>query len=94
MRGCRRRRCWRNGSGCRARSSSGLRLTRHGANSGAKALTVTGTMSIVGDSIYDSGLLRAGALPVMFDVTRVLSTIGTWGLNPGRSRPLKTTTRT
>jgi hypothetical protein len=53
-------------------------LARHGANSGAKALTVIGSMLAGGDSIDDTGLLRAGALPVLFDVTRAPSTIGTW----------------
>ncbi|WAX58330.1 IS1380 family transposase [Jatrophihabitans cynanchi] len=55
-----------------------LRLGRHGANSGAKALTVIGAMLAGGDSIDDTGLLRAGALPKLFDVTRAPSTIGTW----------------
>ncbi len=55
-----------------------LRLARHGANSGAKALTVIGSMLAGGDSIEDTELLRAGALPVLFDDTRAPSTIGTW----------------
>ena len=53
-------------------------LARHGANSGAKALTVIASMLAGGDSIDDTGLLRAGALPVLFDDTRAPSTIGTW----------------
>ena len=55
-----------------------LRLDAHGANSGAKALTVIGSMLAGGDSIDDTGLLRAGALPALFDDTRAPSTIGTW----------------
>jgi hypothetical protein len=55
-----------------------LRLGAHGANSGAKALTVIGSMLAGGDSIDDTGLLRAGALPALFDDTRAPSTIGTW----------------
>jgi hypothetical protein len=55
-----------------------LTLGRHGANSGTKALTVIGSMLAGGDSIDDVGLLRAGALPQLFDLTRAPSTIGTW----------------
>ena len=55
-----------------------LRLGAHGANSGAKALTVIGSMLAGGDSIDDTALLRAGALPALFDDTRAPSTIGTW----------------
>src|SRR5512132_3052041 len=55
-----------------------LSLPRHGANSGTKALTVIGSMLAGGDSIDDTGLLRAGALPELFDLTRAPSTIGTW----------------
>jgi len=55
-----------------------VRLARHGANGGAKALTVIGSMLAGGDSIDDAALLRAGALPVLFDDTRAPSTIGTW----------------
>ena len=55
-----------------------VRLARHGANSGAKALTVIASMLAGGDSIDDTGLLRAGALPQLFDVTRAPSTVGTW----------------
>jgi hypothetical protein len=55
-----------------------LTLARHGANSGAKALTVIGSMLAGGDSIDDTGLLRAGALPALFDDTRAPSTVGTW----------------
>ena len=53
-------------------------LARHGANSGAKALTVIASMLAGGDSIDDTALLRAGALPLLFDDTRAPSTIGTW----------------
>jgi hypothetical protein len=38
-----------------------LGLSQHGANSGAKALTVIGSMLAGGDSIDDTALLRAGA---------------------------------
>lgn len=55
-----------------------LTLARHGANSGIKALTVVGSMLAGGDSIDDTGLLRAGALPRLFDLTRAPSTVGTW----------------
>jgi Transposase DDE domain group 1 len=55
-----------------------VRLARHGANSGAKALTVIGSMLAGGDSIDDTALLRTGALPALFDVTRAPSTVGTW----------------
>jgi hypothetical protein len=55
-----------------------LTLARHGANSGTKALTVIGSMVAGGDSIDDTDLLRAGALPQLFDMTRAPSTVGTW----------------
>ncbi|MEO8748963.1 MAG: IS1380 family transposase [Allobranchiibius sp.] len=55
-----------------------LTLARHGANSGVKALTVIGSMLAGGDSIDDTALLRAGALPRLFDATRAPSTVGTW----------------
>jgi hypothetical protein len=55
-----------------------LTLARHGANSGAKALTVIASMLAGGDSIDDTDLLRAGALPALFDDTRAPSTVGTW----------------
>ena len=55
-----------------------LHLGEHGANSGAKALTVIGSMLAGGDSIDDTALLRAGALGELFDDTRAPSTIGTW----------------
>ena len=55
-----------------------LTLARHGANSGTKALTVIGSMLAGGDSIDDTDLLRAGALPELFDLTRAPSTVGTW----------------
>jgi hypothetical protein len=55
-----------------------LRLARHGANSGTKALTVIASMLAGGDSIDDTDLLRAGALPKLFDQGRAPSTVGTW----------------
>jgi hypothetical protein len=55
-----------------------LRLASHGANSGAKALTVIGAMLAGGDSIDDTAVLRAGAAGVLFDGTRAPSTVGSW----------------
>ncbi len=55
-----------------------LRLGVHGANSGAKALTVIGSMLAGGDSIDDTALLRAGAAGELFDTTRAPSTVGSW----------------
>ncbi len=55
-----------------------VRLGGHGANSGAKALTVIGSMLAGGDSVEDTALLRAGAAGELFDDTRAPSTIGTW----------------
>ena len=55
-----------------------VRLAEHGANSGTKALSVVGAMLAGGDSIDDIALLRAGAMPELFDQTRAPSTIGTW----------------
>ena len=55
-----------------------LRLARHGANSGAKALTVIGAMLAGGDSIDDTAVLRAGAAGSLFDGTRAPSTVGSW----------------
>jgi hypothetical protein len=55
-----------------------LRLASEGANSGAKALTVVGSMLAGGDSIDDTALLRAGASVRVFDDTRAPSTIGAW----------------
>ena len=40
---------------------SRLRLAKHGANSGSKALSVIGSMLVGGDSIDDVAVLRAGA---------------------------------
>ncbi|MDP9397636.1 MAG: IS1380 family transposase [Actinomycetota bacterium] len=57
---------------------SRVRLARHGANSGAKALTVLGSMLAGGDSIDDVGVLRAGAAAELFDATRAPSTVGSW----------------
>jgi hypothetical protein len=55
-----------------------LRLARHGANSGAKALTVLGSMLAGGDSIGDVAVLRSGAAGSLFDSTRAPSTVGSW----------------
>ena len=55
-----------------------LHLATHGANSGAKALTVIGSMLIGGDSIDDVAVLRAGAAGSLFDGTRAPSTVGSW----------------
>ena len=55
-----------------------LTLPRHGANGGVKAMTVIGSMLAGGDSIDDTSLLRSGALPRLFDLSRAPSTIGTW----------------
>jgi hypothetical protein len=55
-----------------------VRLAEHGANCGTKALSVVGSMLAGGDSIDDIALLRAGAMPELFDRTRAPSTIGTW----------------
>ncbi len=55
-----------------------LTLARHGANSGTKALIAIGSMLAGGDSIDDTALLRAGALPELFDAIRAPSTIGSW----------------
>ena len=50
-----------------------VRLAEHGANSGTKALSVVGAMLAGGDSIDDIALLRAGAMPELFDQTRAPS---------------------
>ena len=55
-----------------------LVLAAHGANSGAKALTVIGSMLAKGDSIDDTAIVRAGAAGTLFDATRAPSTIGSW----------------
>jgi hypothetical protein len=55
-----------------------LVLAAHGANSGAKALTVIGPMLAKGDSIDDTAIVRAGAAGTLFDATRAPSTIGSW----------------
>jgi hypothetical protein len=55
-----------------------LQPARHGANSGAKALTVIGAMLTGGDSIDDVAVLRAGATGALFDGTRAPSTVGSW----------------
>jgi len=55
-----------------------LHVATHGANSGAKALTVIGSMLAGGDSIDDVAVLRAGAAGALFDGTRAPSTVGSW----------------
>jgi hypothetical protein len=55
-----------------------VRLARHGANSGTKALTVVGSMLLGGDSVADTALLQAGATGELFDRLRAPSTIGSW----------------
>jgi len=55
-----------------------LRLASHGANSGAKAVSVIGAMLAGGDSIDDVAVLRAGAAAALFDGTRAPSTVGSW----------------
>ncbi len=49
---------------------SRLHLATHGANSGARALSVLGSMLVGGDSIDDVAVLRAGAAGSLFDATR------------------------
>ena len=55
-----------------------LRLAQHGANSGAKTVSVIGSMLAGGDSIDDVEVLRAGAAGSLFDGTRAPSTVGSW----------------
>ena len=55
-----------------------LHLAKHGANSGAKALPVIGSMLAGGDSIDDTEVLRAGAASALCDGTRAPSTVGSW----------------
>ena len=55
-----------------------LRLDAHGANSATKALSVIATILAGGDSIDDVALLRAGAMPELFDRNRAPSTVGSW----------------
>nr|WP_082375978.1 IS1380 family transposase [Pseudonocardia sp. HH130629-09] len=55
-----------------------VRLACHGANGGTKALSVVGSILAGGDSIDDVAVLRAGAMPALFDQVRAPSTIGTW----------------
>jgi hypothetical protein len=55
-----------------------LHLASHGANIGAKALSVIGSMLAGGDSIDDVAVLRAGAAASLFDGTRAPSTVGSW----------------
>ena len=67
-----------------------------GANSGAKALTVIGSVLAGGDCIDDVDLLRSGALPELFDRVRAPSTVGSWlrALRWGHVRQLDAVTRT
>ena len=55
-----------------------LHLASHGASSGAKALSVIGSMLAGGDCIDDVAVLRAGAAAALFDGTRAPSTVGSW----------------
>jgi hypothetical protein len=55
-----------------------VRLARHGANGGTKALTVVGSMLLGGDSVADTALLQGGATGELFDQLRAPSTIGSW----------------
>lgn len=55
-----------------------LRTARRGATSGAKALTVSGSMLAGGDSIDDIAVLRTGAASGLFDGTGAPSTVGSW----------------
>ena len=55
-----------------------VRLARHGANGGAKALTVIASMLAGGDCIDDVAVLRSGAAGELFDATRAPSTVGSW----------------
>jgi len=67
-----------------------------GANGGAKALTVIGSVLAGGDCIDDVDLLRSGALPELFDGVRAPSTVGSWlrALRWGHVRQLDAVTRT
>jgi hypothetical protein len=55
-----------------------VRLASEAANSGAKALTVIGSILAGGDSIDDTDVLRAGGNQRLFDQVRAPSTIGAW----------------
>ena len=57
---------------------SRLRLAKHAANSGSKALSVIGSMLVGGDSIDDVAVLGTGATAQLFDNTRAPSTVGSW----------------
>ena len=57
---------------------SRLGLAKHAANSGAKALSVIGSMLVGGDSIDDVAVLRAGGSGQLFDSVRAPSTVGSW----------------
>src|SRR3954452_20144231 len=72
-----------------------LTLAAHGHRSGAKALTVLGSMLAGGDSIRDVDVLRTGATDELFDGVRTPSTIGSWlrGFNGPNVRQLHATSR-
>ena len=53
-------------------------LASQGANGGAKALSVIGSMLAGGDSIDDVAVLRAGVAALWFDATGAPSTVGSW----------------
>jgi hypothetical protein len=55
-----------------------VRLGRHGASGGTKALTVIGSMLAGGDSIDDTAVLRSGAMGEVLGAARAPSTVGTW----------------
>src|SRR3954453_4802809 len=55
-----------------------LTLAAHGHRSGAKALTVLGSMLAGRNSIRDVDVLRTGATDEVFDGVRAPSTIGSW----------------
>ena len=55
-----------------------VRLARHGANGGTKALTVIGSIATGRDSVADTALRQAGATSALFDQLRAPSTIGSW----------------
>ena len=88
---------WRSGCGSVSGSTQTVTLAGSvGANSGAKALTVIGSVLAGGDCIDDVDLLRSGALPELFDGVRAPSTVGTWlrALRWGHVRQLDAVART
>jgi hypothetical protein len=66
-----------------------------GANGGAKAATVVGSALAGGDCIDDADVLRAGAMPRLFDGVRAPSTVGIWlrSFTWGQVRQLDRVTR-